>query len=145
MERELWFESSGVWTTTGAEQPYKDAVAALLRRPQALSADLLLIDNIGRWALILECKDSDDPTYVGREGYHQATTYLVEAHSRLSDETVSLIVGKAGAVHGMSITPLAGGLVGLIDADFVADLVGQFVQGQTIGIPVTPSPDAALS
>jgi len=90
---------------------------------RALSSDLLLIDRVGRRALILECKDSDDVTYVGRGGYHQATTYLVEAHGRLSDETVSLTVGHAGAVSGLSALPLAGGVIRLTEAGLVADIV----------------------
>jgi hypothetical protein len=107
-----------------------NAVAALRGTSQALSADLLLIDRQGRRALMLECKDSYDPTYVGRSGYHQATTYLVEAHGRLSDTTVSLTIGHAGAVRGMSLEPLAGGVVGLAEASMVAEIVTRFVTGE---------------
>ena len=125
---ELWFESGGLWSKLPVSQPYKAATHALLGQPNALSADLVLLDRGGRRALILECKDSDDATYVGRGGYHQATTYLVEAHGRLSDETVSLTVGHAGVVSGISTTPLAGGLIGLVEAGQLAEVVELFVQ-----------------
>jgi hypothetical protein len=81
---------------------------------------------------MLECKDSYDPTYVGRGGFHQATTYLVEAQDRLSDETVSLTIGHAGAVRGMSIEPLAGGTVGLAEAGLVASIASHFVRREPL-------------
>jgi hypothetical protein len=109
-----------------------NAVAALRGTSQSLSADLLLIDRRGRRALMLECKDSYDATYVGRGGYHQATTYLAEAQGRLSDTTVSLTIGHAGAVRGITIEPLAGGLVGLAEASHVAEIVSRFVRDQPL-------------
>ena len=117
-----------------AEDPseYKSATKALVQQGRALSADPLLIDRAGRRALMLECKDSNDVTYVGRDGYHQATTYLIEAHGRLSDETVSLTVGHAAAVRGLSVLPLAGGLIGLTQADLVAEIVERFIVGEPI-------------
>lgn len=132
---ELWFESGGLWSKLSDIQPYKAATQALLGQPNALSADLVLVDRTGRRALILECKDSDDATYVGRGGYHQASTYLVEAHGRLSDETVSLTVGHGGVVSGISTTPLAGGLIGLAEADCLAEVVERFVQGHPLEDP----------
>ncbi|MBA2643111.1 MAG: hypothetical protein H0U82_09315 [Actinobacteria bacterium] len=133
VEWELYFESAGVWRRANLRQPYLDAVEALRGTSQALSADLLLIDRRGRRALMLECKDSYDPTYVGRGGYHQATTYLVEAQGRLSDTTVSLTIGHAGAVRGISVQPLAGGVVGLAEAGLVAEVVSRFVRGEPLG------------
>jgi hypothetical protein len=132
VEWELYFESSGVWRRYNLRQPYLDAVEALRGTSQALSADLMLIDRRGRRALMLECKDSYDPTYVGRGGYHQATTYLVEAQGRLSDTTVSLTVGHSGVVRGVSIEPLAGGFVGLAEAGLVAEIVSRFVRGEPL-------------
>jgi hypothetical protein len=132
VEWELYFESAAVWRNANVRQPYLNAVSALRGTSQALSADLLLIDRQGRRALLLECKDSHDPTYVGRAGYHQATTYLVEAHGRLSDTTVSLTIGHAGAVRGISTEPLGGGLVGLAEANLVADIVSHFVRGEAL-------------
>lgn len=134
VEWELYFESAAVWRRTKLRQPYLGAVAALRGTSQALSADLLLIDRQGRRALMLECKDSHDPTYVGRGGYHQATTYLVEAHGRLSDTTVSLTIGHAGAVRGVSLEPLAGGVVGLAEASLVAEIVTRFVTGERLDL-----------
>jgi hypothetical protein len=131
VEWELSFESAGIWRRANLRQPYLDAVSALRGTSQTLSTDLLLIDRRGRRALMLECKDSYDATYVGRGGYHQATTYLIEAQGRISDETVSLIIGHAGAVHGMSLTRLGGGLVGLAEADVVAEIVRSFVRGES--------------
>jgi hypothetical protein len=130
---ELYFESAGIWRRSNLRQPYLDAVEALRGTSQALSADLLLFDRRGRRALMLECKDSYDPTYVGRGGYHQATTYLVEAQGRLSDTTVSLTIGHAGAVHGISLEQLAGGTVGLAEAGLVAEIVSRFVRGEPLG------------
>src|SRR5581483_10828655 len=132
VEWELYFESAGIWRRAHIRQPYLNAVAALRGTSQSLSADLLLIDRHGRRALMFECKDSYDPTYVGRGGYHQATTYLVEAQGRWSDETVSLTIGHAGAVTGISLEPLAGGVVGLAEAGLVADIVSRFVRGKPL-------------
>jgi hypothetical protein len=134
VEWELYFESAGIWRELDLRQPYVDAVSALVGTSQALSADLLLIDRQGRRALILECKDSYDATYVGRSGYHQATTYLIEAEGRLSDETVALTIGHAGTVCGMSVTALGGGLVGLAEADLVADIVSSFVRDESVAL-----------
>ncbi len=134
---EIWFESAAIWKASGLQQPYLQATGALLRNPRSLSADVPLIDRAGRRALLLECKDSFDPTYVGRSGYHQATTYLIECHGRLSDETAALTAGHSGAVTGLSGTELGGEFVGLVEADALANAVENFVLEQPFEVTQT--------
>ncbi len=52
----------------------------------------------GKRALMLECKWSAFGNYVGRAGYHQASSYLVEARSGMVIDAWLYIVGPAEIV-----------------------------------------------
>lgn len=82
---------------------------------------------------MFECKWSVDGTYVGRDGYHQASSYLVEARAGIATDAWSYVIGPAEVVSARSETELAwpGGaaVLGAVNIDHVAQLVQEIVAG----------------
>ena len=58
----------------------------------SIRPDMLLIRHPSR-ALVLECKWSAEPSYVGRDGFHQASSYALDTLNGLASEVWSLVVG----------------------------------------------------
>lgn len=102
-EWDLWFESSQARTFYGlSDSAYKSTVEGIDYDDKALSYDILLIDS-GRRALILECKWSTNPTRVGRDGFHQASSYALDARNGLAKEVWSFVVGPEELVASVSL------------------------------------------
>ncbi len=90
---DLWFDSGRSRAYYAAPRSaYSSAVASIAGTGQAMRPDLFLIDFPNR-ALVIECKWSPEPSYVGRDGYHQASSYALDALNGLADEVWSFIVG----------------------------------------------------
>ena len=71
---------------------YRAVVSNIVGVGSPLRSDVLIIDYPNR-ALILECKWSASPSYVGRDGYHQAASYALDALNGLAEEVWSFVVG----------------------------------------------------
>ncbi|MDA8322210.1 MAG: hypothetical protein M0030_20700 [Actinomycetota bacterium] len=94
---DLWFEASAAFRYYTVTSPYKAATAGVRSAPRSIGADVMLCLP-GKRALMLECKWSAFGSYVGRDGYHQASSYLVEARSGLVTDAWSYIVGPGEIV-----------------------------------------------
>ena len=127
---DLWFEAAGAWGFYGSRSPYVEASSGIVGSPRALGADVLLIRPHHR-ALLLECKYSGSSTAVGRDGYHQASSYALEVRSRLANEVQAYAVGPTGVVASSSATEafveLANIRVGVTPPELLADALGAFL------------------
>lgn len=98
---DLWYEMSGAWTHYNVPSPFATAARGLEGTGGPLGSDIALVLPHQR-ALIVECKFSDDPTYVGRGGYEQALAYMVEALTGLVTEVAGFVVGPDELITGTS-------------------------------------------
>ena len=100
---DIWFDSGSSRTHYDLSPSlYQHAVAGVAGAGSALRSDILLLDFPTR-ALILECKWSNNPTYVARDGYQQAASYALDAMNGLAREVWSMIVGPREIVTSMSL------------------------------------------
>jgi hypothetical protein len=115
---DLWFEAGGMRSyyrlgggaypavVTSIRAAAGEANSKKVGRP--VGADVALIES-GCRALLLECKWSESPTYVGRNGFHQAASYALDARNDLVKLVWSFIVGPAEVIPSKNIsTDLAG-------------------------------------
>jgi hypothetical protein len=103
---DLWFEAAGAARHYGLISPYQAATAGVRGNQRNIGADILLT-RPGHLALMLECKWSAFGAYVGRDGYHQAAAYAVEARSGLAGTAWSYVVGPEEIVTARSDVELA--------------------------------------
>lgn len=103
---DLWFEASSAPNHYGWPSPYVQATAGVPGSPQSIGADVMLCLP-GSRVLTLECKWSADRSYVGRDGYHQASSYLVEARSGIAADAWSYTVGPDEVVVRPTATRLS--------------------------------------
>ena len=127
---DLWFEASGAAKRYGVESPYWSATSAVNVARKTIGADVMLC-RAGSRALMFECKWSIDGTYVGRDGYHQSSSYLIEARSGFATDGWSYVIGPSEVVPDRSETALAwpGGaaMIGVGNIDHVSQLVREVV------------------
>ena len=128
---DLWFEAAGIWQATGIRPPYAEATAGLPLRERALGADLLLIGQ-GLPALAIECKYSNNPEFVARNGFYQAAAYSLELSSRLVPTVVAVTVGPEGVVGRTSFCTLRSGQVGSCSPAGLPSVVEAFLSGREI-------------
>ena len=131
---DLWFEAAGVWQAAGIRPPYAEATAGLPLRERALGADLLLIGQ-GLPALAIECKYSNNPEFVARNGFYQAAAYSLELSSRLVPTAVAVTVGPEGVVGRTSFCTLRSGQVGSCPPAGLPSVVEAFLNGTEIQNP----------
>ena len=101
---DMWFEAGAArnhYQLTAS--PYSTVVAPIARAGGAIGVDVLLVEP-GMRALLMECKWSTDPGYVGRSGYHQAASYALEARAGLAADVWSFIVGPDELVVESSVS-----------------------------------------
>jgi len=100
---DLWFEASAARGAYGLPpSSYKDAVGAIAGVGGSIGVDVMLIQPHVR-ALLLECKWSTDVTYVGRDGFHQAASYALDAIGGLAPTVWSFVVGPHEVVPMTSV------------------------------------------
>ena len=129
---DLWFEAGAARSSYGLEKAaYHDAVGAIEGVGGAIGVDVMLIAP-GARALLLECKWSTNPRYVGRYGFHQASSYALDALAGLADEVWSFVVGPQEIVPetsaatslfepmGLVLGSTAPGMIGDVVAAFLA-------------------------
>jgi len=91
---DLWFEASAARRYYGLHAgPYSDATNSIEGSGGPIGADVALVSCNHHAALLLECKWSDKPTYVARDGFHQAVSYAVDARDGLAETVWSFVVG----------------------------------------------------
>jgi hypothetical protein len=123
---DLWFEASAASRRYRVESPYRTATAGIRSAQRPIGADIMLCLP-GSRALIFECKWSGDGTYVGRDGYHQASSYLVEARSGIAEHAWAYVIGPEEVVPRQTETelnwPEGSAVVGAGNIQHVAGLV----------------------
>jgi hypothetical protein len=129
---DLWFEAEGAAKMYGVESPYWTATSAVNVTQKTIGADVMLCLP-GVKALMFECKWSIDGTYVGRDGYHQASSYLLEARAGIATDAWSYVIGPTEIVPARSETevtwPGGAAVLGAANIDHVAHLVELTVTG----------------
>ena len=95
---DLWFESAGARSHYEVgPSTYASAVAGVPDTGGAIGSDVLLI-RPGERALVLECKWSADASYVGRDGYHQVSSYVLDMLNGLAPQVWGFVVGPEEVV-----------------------------------------------
>lgn len=135
LQWDLWFDSGKSRAHYAAPRStYSSAVTSIVGTGQAMRPDLLLIDFPNR-ALIFECKWSPDPSYVGRDGYHQASSYALDTLNGLADEVWSFIVGPQEIIPVANIATeqrdSIGVVLGSVSAPSLHSVVTGFLAGDT--------------
>lgn len=105
LEVDLWFEASG------SRKHYALGDGAYLRATRSIAgaggpigADIALVSKARNAMLLLECKWSPDPSYVARDGFHQAASYALDARNGLAERVWSFIVGPAEIIPEPNLT-----------------------------------------
>lgn len=123
---DLWFEASAASRRYGVTSPYRMATAGVDVFQRPIGADVMLCLP-GARSLMFECKWSSNGAYISRDGYHQATSYLIEAKSGIAVDAWSYVIGPEEIVPTLSQTTLEwpGGtvVVGVGNIGHIADLV----------------------
>jgi hypothetical protein len=83
---------AAAWTHYGVSAPYPRAVRGVTGTGGPLGCDIGLL-RIGDRGVVMECKYSADPTYVGRTGYEQTLAYMAEALTGLAESVSGIVVG----------------------------------------------------
>lgn len=111
---DLWFEAAGVRTFYSVNSStYHSTVASIKGVGAPIGADVVLI-NQGKRALVLECKWSPNPQYVGRDGYHQVASYALDALNGLVSEVWAFIVGPAEIIPYPTVATEAWGSIPVV-------------------------------
>lgn len=128
---DLWFEASAALSYYRSRSPYVQATAGVPGSQQSIGADVMLCLPDSR-VLTLECKWSANRTYVGRDGYHQASSYLIEARAGVASDAWSYTVGPDEIVARPTAARLfwPGGVaeVGVCAIGHIATLVRTVIQ-----------------
>ena len=102
-EWDLWYEARQMRSEYKVKHSaYRTAVRGINYAERSIGYDVLLILPRER-ALILECKWSGYPVYVGRDGFHQASSYALDAKNGLAKDVWSFVVGPEEIVPHVSI------------------------------------------
>lgn len=96
---DLWFEAAGSRKHyTLGEGAYARSTRSISGAGGPIGADIALVSAARNAALLLECKWSPDPSYVARDGFHQAAGYALDARDGLAERVWSFVVGPAEIV-----------------------------------------------
>jgi len=130
---DIWFDSGKSRAHYAAPRSaYAAAVTSIAGTGHTMRPDLLLIDFPKR-ALIIECKWSMEPSYVGRDGYHQASSYALDALNGLADEVWSFIVGPQEIIPATNIATeqleSTGVVLGSVSAPSLHSVITGFLVG----------------
>lgn len=115
---DLWYEMSGAWRYYGVPAPYSFAAAGIAGTGGPLGADVALVRLDDR-AVIVECKYSADPTYVGRNGYEQTLAYMSEARTGIARAVAGIVVGPTEIVVSTGRTMTSAGPVRITSPDLL--------------------------
>lgn len=132
---DVWFEMAGAWSFYGVPAPYPPAAAGITGTGGPLGADIALV-RPGDRAVVIECKYSDNPSYVGRAGYEQTLAYMAEAKTGLVREVSGIVVGPAEVVQETGRTITSAGPVAITSPDA---LVGVALEFAGLSMAETPA------
>lgn len=123
---DIWFEGSGAWTFYSATEPYPTGVQGIAGTGGPLGADIALFHADER-AVLIECKFSLNPNYVGRQGYEQTLAYMGEALTIVASCS-GVLVGPSEIVSIPGLAATAIGDLHVVDpvafTSVLPDLVG---------------------
>ncbi|MFC3380402.1 hypothetical protein [Couchioplanes azureus] len=123
---DLWFEAGAAWRYYGVPEPFPSAVIGIAGTGGSLGADLALIQP-GKAAFLIECKYSENPTYVGRSGYEQLLAYMTEARNRLAAEVTGILVGPAEIVTRRGSAATSAGTLHVVDPNDLSRCVSDML------------------
>lgn len=111
---DLWFEAAGArnFYHVGSST-YRSTVASIKGVGAPIGADVVFMHQ-GKRALVLECKWSPNPQYVGRDGYHQVASYALDALNGLVGEVWAFIVGPAEIIPHPTVATEAWGSIPVV-------------------------------
>lgn len=120
---DLWFEAAGAWGHYGIDSPYGNLIRGIRGRASSLSPDIALILP-GKRALLIECKYSSQPDYVGRRGLTQVMAYAAEFATSIETVT-ALVVAPEGVVHTTTWENMVVGAVGLTGPEDLVPIIAK--------------------
>lgn len=128
---DLWFEAGAARGNYGfGKSAYQDSVASIVGVGGSIGADVMLIE-VGKRALLLECKWSSNVSYVGRYGFHQSASYALDAVAGMADDVWSFVVGAREIVPATNVSTTyhqqMGVILGSTSPERVADVVSAFL------------------
>lgn len=128
---DLWFEAAGLRKHYAlGDGAYVRATRRIPGAGRPIGADIALVSRARNAVLLLECKWSADPSYVARDGFHQAASYALEARDGLAEKVWSFIVGPAEIIAEPNLTtlpePQSSIVLGSVSCDHVPALVDAF-------------------
>lgn len=135
---DLWFEAAAARSAYGLpKSAYHDAVKSIAGAGDAIGVDVMLVEP-GARALLLECKWSDDVSYVGRDGHHQSASYALDALNGMASEVWSFVVGKQEVVPSTNVAlelygPL-GVVLGSTSPSRIGDIVSAFLTDDPLSL-----------
>ena len=140
---DLWFDSGKSRAYYSAPRSaYASAVESIVSSGKTMRPDLLMID-FPRRALIIECKWSRESSYVARDGFHQASSYALDALNGLADEVWSFIVGPQEVIPIANIATEQRDSVGIVLGSVSALWLRSTVTGFLAGNPDVITQNAA--
>lgn len=128
---DLWFEAAGSRKHYALHDgAYARATRSISGAGGPIGADIAVVSAARNAALLLECKWSPDPSYVGRDGFHQAAGYALDARDGLAERVWSFVVGPAEIIPEPNLATgleSSGSIVlGSVSCDHLPALVGAF-------------------
>lgn len=121
---DLWFEAAGAWSHYKTLSPYGRVILGLSGRASSLSPDIALILP-GERALLVECKYSAVPDYVGRRGLSQVMAYATEYRTALVPDVTAVVVAPEGVVATATSEGMVVGMIGLDGPSGISQRVAQ--------------------
>lgn len=111
---DLWFEGGAARRHYNLPPaPYATVVKPIPHAGGPIGVDIALVQP-GARALLMECKWSNAPGYVGRYGYHQAASYALEARAGLATDVWSFVVGPDELVTANSASDVLRATTGVV-------------------------------
>lgn len=127
---DVWYEMAGAWAYYRVPAPYPRAVRGVTGTGGTLGCDIALV-RLGDCAVVIECKYSVDPSYVGRNGYEQTLAYMAEALTGLVESASGIVVGVRELVTATGETRTYVGNVRVASTDEVAAALQRAIEDAT--------------
>jgi hypothetical protein len=127
---DVWYEMAAAWAHYGVPAPYPPAVRGVTGTGGPLGCDIALV-RISDRAVVIECKYSADPSYVGRNGYEQTLAYMTEALTGLVESVSGIVVGVRELIAATGETYTFVGNVRVASTDELAAALEKAIEDAT--------------
>jgi hypothetical protein len=127
---DVWYEMAAAWAHYGVPEPYPPAVRGVTGAGGPLGCDIALV-RAGDRAVVIECKYSADPSYVGRNGYEQTLAYMAEALTGLVESVSGVVIGVRELIAAMGETHTSVGTVRVASTDRLAVALQKAIEDAT--------------